>query len=108
MKNIKLLSITWSYEDTSDFDTSFLYKSFLKKNKIDNFINIHFNRNNFKLEEEEFQKKYGFQYEYILYKIYLLVNELKKLDSEYIIYCDTNDVVCLEDIVKLQLKQQYV
>ena len=98
MKNIKLLSITWSYEDKSDYKSSILYKSFVKTNLEKNFINIHFNRNNFKTLEDEFNIKYGFQYEYILYKIQLLIDQIKKVESEYIIYCDTNDVVCLENI----------
>jgi hypothetical protein len=98
MKNIKLLSITWSFEEKSDYESSILYRSFIKKNKKENFINIHFNRNNFTNEEKDFQVKYGFQYEYILYKIYLLIDEIKKIESEYIIYSDTTDVACLEDI----------
>jgi hypothetical protein len=96
--NVKLISVTWSNEDSIDLKNSFLLKSFLKKNNIDDFINIHFNRNNYKELEEEFNSKFGYQYDYILYKIFLLSKELYKIESDNIILSDTNDVVCLKNI----------
>jgi hypothetical protein len=95
---MKLLSITWNYTDESNYKDSLLYKSFIKKNDDKDFIDIHFNRNNYKELETKFEEKFGYQYEFILYKIHLLGSELKKINDDVIIYADTNDVVCLIDI----------
>ncbi len=99
---MKLLSITWSYSDESNFKDSVLYKSFIKKNNEKDFINVHFNRNNYKDLEITFEQKFGYQYEFILYKIHLLKKELEKLSGDDIVYADTNDVVCLIDIKTIQ------
>ena len=80
-KNIKLISITWSHDGHSDYQDSLLYKSFLKTNNIDDFINIHFDRSEYIDIEREFEVKYGYQYEYILYKIFLLKEKLKNIHS---------------------------
>ena len=99
---MKLLSITWNYENDSNFKSSLLYKSFVKQNDEKNFINIHFNRNDYKDLESEFEKRFGYQYEFILYKIYLLEGQLEKLNDQVIIYADTNDVVCLTRIEDIE------
>jgi len=95
---MKILSITWSYEDRIDLSNSSLYKSFIKNNSPENFINIHFNRNNFKTLEEEFHRRFDYQYEFILYRIFLSLDKFKFLDDDYYVISDTNDVVCLGNI----------
>ena len=95
---IKLITSTWSYSNTNDISNTFLYKSFIKNNPPDNFVNIHFNRNLYASLEEEFSNKFGFQHEFILYKIFLLKKEIEKTQSEYLIFSDANDVVCLSNI----------
>jgi GR25 family glycosyltransferase involved in LPS biosynthesis len=97
-KNMKLITITWNYEDSYDISDTFLYKSFIKNNNPDNLIQIHFNRNNYKDLEDQFSEKYGFQYEYILYKVYLLMDRIKNVSADYIIMADAFDTVCLDDI----------
>lgn len=99
---IKLLSTTWSYEELFDYKNSFLYKTFIKHNSSNNFINIHFNRNLYLELEKEFQNKFGYQYEYILYKIFLLKSKLSEINSQYIIFSDINDVACLGSIDDLE------
>lgn len=96
--NVKLISVTWSYDDNIDLSNSFLLKSFLKKNSIDNFINIHFNRNLYLNLENEFNAKFGYQYEFLLYRIFLLKDKLNTIDCDNIIFADTGDVACLKDI----------
>jgi len=102
---MKLLTVTWSYTEEYDYVDSFLYKSFIKHNSKDNFINIHFNRNLYLKLEEDFKQRFGYQYEYILYKIFLLEPELKNLKNisvdNVVIYADTNDVACLGNISEL-------
>lgn len=98
---IKLVSVTWSYTDKSDFENSILYQSFLKKNDKKDFYNIHFNRNNYLDLESNFNNKFGYQYEFLLYRIFLLKNVLETLDFDIIIFSDTNDVVCLDSITNI-------
>jgi hypothetical protein len=95
---IKLISVTWSYNDTSDVKNTSLYKSFIKCNDKKNFYNIHFNRTNYQKLEKQFNDKFGYQYEFLLYRIFLLSEELTKLDVDLIIFSDTNDVVCLSNL----------
>ena len=98
-KIIKLLAITWNYEDSYDLTNTFLYKSFIKNNNPDDLIQIHFNRNNYIDLEKEFDTRFGYQYEFLLYRIYLIRDKVKNLiNSEYIIVADTSDVVCLDNI----------
>jgi hypothetical protein len=95
---VKLITTTWSYEDSYDIKNTFLYKSFIKNNPPSNFIHIHYNRNNYIELENEFIAKYDYQYEYLLYKIFLTKDKIKDIDADYLIFSDTSDVVCLGDI----------
>lgn len=101
MNKIKLICVTWSESDFFDYKSTILYKTFIKNNSDSDFYNIHFNRNNYRDLEVIFNNKFGYQYEFILYRIYLLKQELEKLNFEYIIFSDTNDVVCLDNIQKI-------
>lgn len=98
---MKLVSVTWSYEDESKVKETILYKSFLKNNHEFDFINIHFNRNNYLELEKDFEFKYGYQYEFLLYRVYLLKEFITEIDDEVLIFSDTNDVICLGDINKI-------
>lgn len=95
---IKLISITWSYEDLSFYRNSFLYNSFIRYNNPKKFINIHFNRNNYLELEKQKQTLFDYQYEYIIYKIILLKEKIKNIEADYLIYADDTDVVCLSEI----------
>jgi len=107
---IKLVSVTWSYDDKSNVEQSRLYNSFIKLNDKNNFYNIHFNRNNYKNLEKEFNDKFGYQYEFLLYRIFLLKDVLSKLDFNFIIFSDSNDVVCLSEFneIKFDLKDKII
>jgi hypothetical protein len=98
---MKLVSITWSNDQKFDYKNTILYKSFIKHNDENDFINIHFNRNNYLELEKEFENNYGYQFEFILYKIFLFRDKIKNIDDDIIVYCDTNDVVCLDNINNL-------
>lgn len=102
---MKLISITWSTEQDFNYKNTILYKSFIKYNDEKDFINIHFNRNDYSKLELEFENNYGYQYEFILYKIFLFKDKLKEIDDNLIVYCDTNDVVCLDNINNLKYKE---
>jgi len=104
MNRVKLVTVTWSNEDEPRIEDSFLIKSFLKNNKSDDLINIHFNRNNYNELETEFQSKFGYQYEFLLYRIFLLKDILVNISDDLLIFSDTGDVVCLGDIQELQNK----
>ena len=105
MNRIKLVTVNWSNDQKFDYKNTILYKSFIKHNNDNDFINIHFNRNDYSDLEKEFENNHGYQFDFILYKIFLLRDKLKNIDDSIIVYCDTNDVVCLDNIYNLDYKE---
>ena len=99
--NIKILTVTWSHEETYNIKKTTLYKSFKKFNPHREIIHHHFNRGHFWQEERDFSSRFGRESEYLLYKIFLWRDVVRKVDSDYIIFCDANDVVCLGDVGQL-------
>ena len=77
---MKLVSITWSYDHNFDYKNTILYKSFIKHNNENDFINVHFNRNDYIDLEKEFENYYGYQFEFILYKIKLFKDKFEMLN----------------------------
>ena len=92
---MKILTTTWSYEDKFDITSTTLWKSFIKNNKADDFIHIHYNRKQFDKLEQEFKQRFDYQYEYILYKIFLMKDFVKNNVHDDIIFCDATDTACL-------------
>ncbi len=99
--NVMLLTITWSYESSFNIENTTLYKSFKHFNPTTQFKHIHFDRRLFEKEETEFNQRFGTESEYILYKIVLLKKTLREINTDYVIFCDANDVVCLSNIKHL-------
>lgn len=95
---IKLVTTTWSNEETFPIEETSLYRSFVKFNSKDNFVHYHFNRGHHMPLESEFYQRFDTQSDYILYKIYLLLAKVMLLDADYIVFCDANDVTCLRNI----------
>jgi hypothetical protein len=95
---IKLITVTWSYDELFDIKNTFLYKSFVMNNDEKNFIHFHYNRNDYVDLENEFRGKYAYQYEYLIYKIFLMKDKLLDIDTDYLIFSDATDVVCRGDI----------
>jgi|11_taG_2_1085331.scaffolds.fasta_scaffold12509_2 hypothetical protein len=95
---MKILTTTWSYDNDFDIKSTSLWQSFIKNNDPKNFIHVHFNRNTFLSLEKDFEQRFGFQYEYILYKIFLLRDYIKNNIDDDIIFCDANDTACLSCI----------
>lgn len=93
-----LLTVTWSYEPSFNIEATTLYRSFKHFNPTTQFKHLHFNRGHFWKQEAEFVQKFGPESEYILYKIVLLKDALAQLDTDYVIFCDANDVVCLNNV----------
>lgn len=102
---MKTICVTWSYSDKSDYKDHMLYKSFIKNNNHNDLLNIHFNRNNYIDLEKQFNDRFGYQYEFLLYRIFLLKKYLINLNDNIIIFADTNDVVCLGDINEIDSMQ---
>ena len=69
--NIKLITVTWSNEDTFDIENTTLYKSFKRYNPHKEVVHHHFNRGHFHQEESNFRNRFGNESEYLLYKIHL-------------------------------------
>lgn len=105
---IKLLTITWSYNDHFNINDTFLYKSFIKNNKNDQFVHFHYNRNHYLELEKDFENKYGFQFEYILYKLFLTKDKIQSIDSDYFIFADATDTVCLGNINDIELSDKII
>jgi FkbM family methyltransferase len=98
---IKLLTTTWSHNEKFEIEKTTLFKSFKKFNPELEIFHHHFNRGHFWKEESEFAEKYGRESEYLLYKIYLWRDIVRELDTDYIIFADANDVVCLSSVTSL-------
>jgi FkbM family methyltransferase len=96
--NIKLVTLTWSNEDEFDIQKTSLYKSFKKFNPNIELVHFHFNRGNYQEKEREYRIIFGDESEYLLYKIEFLLEKIKTIDSEYVIFCDANDVTCIRPI----------
>ena len=99
--NIKILTVTWSHEATYNIEKTTLYKSFKRFNPHRDIIHHHFNRGHFWQEERDFSNRFGRESEYLLYKIFLWRDIVREVESDYIIFCDANDVVCLGDVGQL-------
>jgi len=98
---LSLVAVTWSHEDTYDISNHMLLRSFQNYNPDKEVIQIHFNRTHYGLKEKEFLNIYGSQYEFVLYRIFLLEEKLAELDLDYVIMCDTPDVTCINNIEHL-------
>lgn len=98
MSKIKLLTITWSHENNFEIENTSLYKSFKKFNPHIEIIHHHFNRGHYYNLEREYGNKFHSESEYLLYKITLLHEKIKDINSEYIIFSDANDVTCLKPV----------
>lgn len=96
--NIKLLTITWGHTENFDISKTSLYQSFKKYNPEKEIIHHHFNRGLYWELERQYQETYGVESEYLLYKITFLLEKAKQIDSDYVIFCDANDVACFTDI----------
>jgi len=97
-----LFVITWSFDDQNDIMESRLVKSFLNYNEKDKLHHLHFNRNKYINLESEFESRFGYQYEFLLYRIYLLREYLVNLDFKNLVFSDTNDVVCMGNIDEIE------
>ena len=98
MTNIKLLTLTWGHTEDFDISKTSLYQSFKKYNPEKEIIHHHFNRGLYWELERQYQETYGVESEYLLYKITFLLEKAKQIDSDYVIFCDANDVACFTDI----------
>ena len=96
--NIKIVTVTWSHQETYDIKKTTLYKSFKKFNPFKEVFHHHFNRGHYWQEESLFANKYGRESEYLLYKIFLWRDIVRDIEADYIIFCDANDVVCLTHV----------
>lgn len=99
---MNLFIVTWSFDDYQDISESRLVKSFLKHNKKEKVHHLHFNRHNYLHLESNFESRFGYQFEFLLYRIFLLREYLVNLDIDNIIFSDTNDVVCSGDIDEIE------
>lgn len=95
---IKLISTSWGHHAANHYEHTNLYRTFVKHNSPENFVNIHFNRGSHQDLEHEYGSRLGQMSEYILYKVALTKNEVEKLDTDYVIFCDFNDVFCTGNV----------
>lgn len=93
-----LITSTWSHSDSYNVENTILYKTFVRYNSPEKFINFHFNRGCFNQLEANYFQRMETQSEYILYKVDLLREKIKSLTSEYVVFCDANDVYCTSNL----------
>jgi hypothetical protein len=97
---IKVITSTWGHTPQYNIENTITYRSFIKYNNPENFVNFYFGRGIYHAEEIDYGTRLGVQAEYILYKIDLLREKVEQLDTDYIIFCDANDVCCCGPIEK--------
>ena len=95
---LKLITATWSHEDSFDIYKTSLYKSFKQFNPTIDVEHFHFNRDHHQQQEQNFSARFGAESEYLLYKIQFLLEKVKKINSDYIIFYDANDVTCMRPV----------
>ena len=95
---LKLITATWSHEESFNIQKTSLYQSFKKFNPGIDIEHFHFNRGQYQQQEQDFAAKFGAESEYLLYKIQLLLGKVKTVNSDYIIFCDANDVTCMRPV----------
>lgn len=105
---VKLITVTWSFDKNFPIENSFLYRTFTKHNTLENFVHVHYDRNEYTSLEQEFSERFGYQYEYILYKIYLTRKIIESIESDVIIFADANDVVCRGNIQTILPPDNYI
>ena len=88
----KLITATWGHSEQYHLHSTTLYRTFTKYNGSKDIVNFHFNRGHFNELEHKYHETFGTQSEFILYKIDLLREKVKSLDTKYVIFCDANDV----------------
>jgi FkbM family methyltransferase len=99
--DITLLTCTWNNEDCFEIEKTSLYRSFKRFNPEKEIVHRHFNRGKYHGLEGQFYERFGQESEYILYKIFLMIEEAKKVKSKYVLFCDANDVTCLSSVSRL-------
>lgn len=98
-----LITVTWGNKAQHDIRRSPLYKSFTAFNKRSHFKHFHFHRSHYRSEETLYRERFGFQGEYILYKIHFLRTCLEQhVRDDYVIFTDAYDVACLSRIDHLK------
>ena len=95
---LKLVTATWSHEESFNIQKTSLYQSFKKFNPNIDIEHFHFNRGHHQSQEQEFAARFGAESEYLLYKIQMLLAKVKTVNSDYIIFCDANDVTCMRPV----------
>jgi hypothetical protein len=98
---IKLLLTTWSNNDISNVEDQILYKSFKKYNPDIDIVKIHYNRGKYHNIENSYGSLYGYQHEFLLYRVVLMYHRVKELDADFLILGDTNDVTCVAPVNNL-------
>lgn len=97
-----MVAVTWNHENQFSIEKTHLYPSFKKQNPDQEFVHIHFNRNDYQKLEEEFSKRFEREYCFLLYKIQLLGEKIKEhVKTDYIIVADATDVFCLGKVSHL-------
>jgi hypothetical protein len=99
--SIKLITATWGHSDGTEVNDHILVKSFQRYNPNIDIHHIHFNRGKFFNLEQEFSTTYGYQFEFLLYKIFLLKDKIEEIETDYLLLCDTTDVLCISSIQHL-------
>jgi hypothetical protein len=94
----KVISATWNHSPSYNIHNTTLYKTFCRYNPSKDIVNIHFDRGHFNEIEHKYHSTLGTQGEFILYKVDLLRQKVAELDTDYIIFCDANDVTVTNTI----------
>lgn len=96
---ISLITTAWGHGSSYPTESPLL-KSFAKHNPGKPVIYTYRDRNDYAVQEHKYAK-FGNQSEYVLYKVDLLRESVKLVETPYIVFADYNDVVCFDKVDSL-------
>jgi hypothetical protein len=93
-----LVLISWGWGDQHNIETTWSYKSFKKHHPEYPIKHFHFNRGHHHELERKFNEDFGPESEYLIYKIFNMLQKVNEIETEYFVFTDSTDVYCSSKI----------
>lgn len=95
---LTLITVSWNNNPSNVATNSPLIRSWSHFNPKCPVIHQHYYRPDYSKDEKRYGDLFGAQGEYLLYKISLMRDLLKLVDTEFVVFGDYNDTFCIGEI----------
>lgn len=95
---LTLITTSWNNNPNNSPTNSPLVRSWSHFNPKLPVIHQHYYRPDYSLQEKRYGELFGSQGEFLLYKISLMRDTLALVDTDYVVFCDYNDVFCVGEV----------